>query len=138
MLPRFLRHVSSIWCVYLHVYSSILAKISLSVYNKYSSSPTLTGLPPKEGKSTRSPALTEVGMTWPVVVLVMPGPDAITVAWFNFSWFFSGMYMPDAVLVAGLTLCTKTRSNKGFNDCADFKRDDYVLAPIQGKPRDCH
>ena len=43
------------------------------------SSPTLIELPPQPGKSTRSPALTFVGTTFPLLSGA-PGPTAITVA----------------------------------------------------------
>ena len=43
------------------------------------SSPTLIALPPQPGNNTRSPALTDVGTTWPSL-FGAPGPTAITVA----------------------------------------------------------
>lgn len=43
------------------------------------SSPTLMELPPQPGSSTRSPAFTCVGTTWPSL-FGAPGPTAITVA----------------------------------------------------------
>ena len=80
------------------LYSSILAKISASLKRKYSykrvkpinetkmrkenqrtSSPTLIALPPQPGKSTLSPALTDVGIMRPSL-FGAPGPTAITVA----------------------------------------------------------
>lgn len=59
------------------------------------------------------------------MVLVIPGPEAITVPWFNFSWFFSGMKIPDAVWVAGLTLWIKTLSNNGCNALTLFNKVDW-------------
>lgn len=74
-----------------------MAKISLSEYNKYSSSPILTVEPPNGGNKTLSPDFKEVGMISPVAGWATPGPAAITVASFNFSTFFSGMKIPEAV-----------------------------------------
>lgn len=70
---------------------SILAKISLSEYNKYSSSPIFTGAPPKLGNKTLSPAWTDTGINLPLLGSCTPGPAETTVPSFNFSWFFSGM-----------------------------------------------
>lgn len=46
---------------------------------RHTSSPTLIELPPQPGRSTRSPALTDVGTILPSLSGA-PGPTAITVA----------------------------------------------------------
>jgi len=102
-------------------YSCILARISESLKRKYSSSPTLMEFPPQPGRSTRSPALTLVGTTWPCL-LGAPGPTAMTVASGNGLLVAeAGKKMPAAVFVSGLKRWTKTRSSRGTRALIDLK-----------------
>lgn len=61
----------------MHTTSGIVSKGTNC--GELTSSPTLIGLPPQPGKSTRSPAFTVVGTTLPSL-FGAPGPTAITVA----------------------------------------------------------
>lgn len=99
------------------------AKISVSLNNKYSSSPTLILDPPNAGNRTLSPAFTAGSIRAPVLMSGIPGPTASTSASLSFSVFFSGMKMPDAVWVWGLRRCTSTRSRRGMTDLMDLRAD---------------
>ncbi|KAH3683543.1 hypothetical protein WICPIJ_005489 [Wickerhamomyces pijperi] len=95
-----------------------------------SSSPTLMVEPPNCGIKTVSPTATFGKILLPLVS-TKPGPMAKTLAVFNFSTFFSGNKIPEAVLASALTLWTKTRSNNGTMEAADFKMLDILADCVE-------
>jgi hypothetical protein len=103
-----------------HFSSRILAKISLSRNRLYSSSPTLTGLPPYVGINTRSPSLTLISNLTPSLEYA-PGPTARTRASLSSFTEDSGRKMPDAVLDSAFMRWTRTRSRRGARARMDLR-----------------
>lgn len=110
---------------------------SWSLKRWYSSSPTLTGLPPYYiiiskhpllvrpeistggaltcGIKTRSPGFTEISILLPSLSNP-PGPTARTLASDSFSTVDSGRKIPEAVLTSALIRWTRMRSRRGARD----------------------
>lgn len=116
----------------------------------YSFSPSLTWVPPKSGKRTLSPSLTETGIRFPALSLA-PGPTAMTLPEFNcvrsnpisykgwdffkerikgdffFTWAdFSGRRMPETVFDGGRIFSTNTRLSVGIKRFAIFLLRDRI------------
>ena len=95
-------------------YSSITPKISDSLMISRSSPFSLTSVPDHLANRIRSPALTDIGISFPSSPRP-PLPTASTMPSEGFSLAVSGMMIPPEVLLTSSTLLTSTRSYNGTN-----------------------
>ena len=98
----------------LATWPSMMPMMSDSFMIRSSSPSSFTSVPDHLPNSTRSPAFTSSGTSWPCS-LRAPGPTATTSPSIGFSFAVSGMMIPPAVFSSASSRRTTTRSCRGRN-----------------------
>src|SRR5215813_1470514 len=95
-------------------YFSVVASTSRAESTRYSSPPYLTSVPPYLLYSTTSPTLTSIGTRLVPASSNRPGPTAMTLPSWGFSFAVSGMTRPEAVVCSASSGRTTIRSSSGL------------------------